>query len=313
MADHHILETPPLPPSPPDPPDPLETHTDMNTLKESTKDSFKAVLINKENSLNGLYLENDKWKAPMLPQDLGDAINLSEEDKERIYAPWKFSVIVKVFNKKLAHSYLKIKLTELWKPTEPLTLIDLGNDFYVAKFNNPDNMHKDLHEGPWFAIGKFLSVRRWEPNFVPEEDTQTHSVIWIRLPQLPTKFYDRNIFERIGNHLGTLLWIDTCTSAALRGRYARICNQVPLHEPIKKDVIVGTHKQRVVYEGEGVLCTGCGRLGNILTSYPISKIQPFSHIQDPNNCIPSTSKETVKVEEWQTVKFPKRKQSSRGV
>ncbi|XP_016565009.2 uncharacterized protein LOC107863556 [Capsicum annuum] len=54
-------------------------------------------------------------------------------------------LIVKVFNKKLAHNYLKIKLTELWKPSEPLTLIDLGNDFYIAKFNNPDNMQKELH------------------------------------------------------------------------------------------------------------------------------------------------------------------------
>lgn len=139
---------------------------------------------------------------------------------------------------------------EMWKPTEPLTLIDLGDDFYIAKFTNPENMQKALHSGSWFVTRSFLSVRHWEPNFILEEATQSHTAIWIRLPHFPTEFYDKKILERIGNKLGTLLKIDTCTSTTLRGRYARIYIQVPLDEPVKTFVNVDTHRQSMIYEGE---------------------------------------------------------------
>lgn len=55
-------------------------------------------------------------------------IHLTIEDKRRLYLPWKAFVIVKVFGKRLPYVYLRNKLQDLWKPSEPLTLIDLGND-----------------------------------------------------------------------------------------------------------------------------------------------------------------------------------------
>lgn len=60
-------------------------------------------------------------------------------------------MIVKVFGKRIAHTYLKNKLVDLWKLLESLTLIDLGCDFFIAKFSNPVSLHKALHEGTWFV------------------------------------------------------------------------------------------------------------------------------------------------------------------
>lgn len=129
------------------------------------------------------------------------------------------SVILKLFGKRLAHNYLKNKLIDMLKPTEPLTPIDLGWDYCIAKFTLPGNKNIALHGGPWFVAGNFLSIKQWEANFVPELASQTHTATWARLPQLPTEFYDRDILERVGRKLGTLLKNDTCPSAALRGRY----------------------------------------------------------------------------------------------
>lgn len=92
---------------------------------------------------------------------------MTNEAKLRIYQPWQHSVAVKLFNKRLAHNYLKTKLVDPWKTTEALALIDLGCDFYIAKFNKLENMIKALHGGPWFLTGTFLSVRQWKPNFMP--------------------------------------------------------------------------------------------------------------------------------------------------
>lgn len=58
------------------------------------------------------------------PTDLEDSIvKLSIEDMHHLYAPWKFSVIVKTFDSKFTHQYLKTKLEALWQLTEPLCLI----------------------------------------------------------------------------------------------------------------------------------------------------------------------------------------------
>ncbi|XP_019251145.1 PREDICTED: uncharacterized protein LOC109230067 [Nicotiana attenuata] len=163
-------------------------------------------------------------------------------------------------------------------------------------------MVKALRLGPWFISGNFLSIRKWEPKFVPQEATLSTTAIWIRLPQLPMEFYDKEILQKVGRKLGKLLKIDSCTSSTLRGRYARICIQVPLETPIETSVIIGDHKQAVIYKVEGTLCTSCGR-----TSKGCNYRKPQPTV--PSEA-PKTSEKNVEQREeneWKTVTFPKRK------
>lgn len=116
----------------------------------------------------------------------------------------------------------------LWKPTKELILIDLGNDYFIVKFLKEENMSTTIQKGSWFINGAFLSVRRWNPNFVAPTTTENYLAIWVRLPELPTKYYDHQILSNIGSKLGKLIKTDLCTSVTLKGRYARICIEVPL-------------------------------------------------------------------------------------
>lgn len=144
------------PPDPLEPPDPMAI--DLPVIPNSAepqKDNFKEKLLNKSCSINKNY-NHTTDKHPMYPSKKENTIHLSDEDKLRIYQPWQHSVVVKLFNKHLAHSYLKTKLADLWKPSEALTLTDLGCNFYIATFNRPKNMMKALHGGPWFVTGNFL-------------------------------------------------------------------------------------------------------------------------------------------------------------
>ncbi|XP_070004053.1 uncharacterized protein [Nicotiana sylvestris] len=159
-------------------------------------------------------------------------IFFSSEDRQRIYETWKYSIIIKLVGKCMLHHYLKRKIQDLWKPTEDFLLIGLGEDYYIIKFTKKENMDKAIHLGSWFINGHFLSISRWKPNFVARNEKLTTSAVWIRLHQLPMEFYDGKILEKIGNAIGRLLKIDTCTSTTLRGRYARICVEIPLEIPV---------------------------------------------------------------------------------
>ncbi|XP_059306341.1 uncharacterized protein LOC132057757 [Lycium ferocissimum] len=143
----------------------------------------------------------------------------------------------------------------MWRPTENLVLIDLGMDFFIVKFEEECNMNKVLLEGPWFITGHFLTVRSWEPNFVPNEAIIESTAIW-----------------------------------------------VPINSPVKSSIPIGEHTQTIVYEGEGVLCKGCGRLGH-------TKEKCQNRITNQN--APSTSSTTPQVpdasEKWTTVIFSKKK------
>lgn len=183
-----------------------------------------------------------------------------------MYHSWRFSLIFKVFGCKATYHYLRSKLVDPLKPFEHIILIGLRWNFFIVKFGLEENMVKVLHQGPWFIADNFLSVRRWEPKFIPEEATLSFTTIWIRLPQLPIEFYNKEILKKDGRKIGKLLKIDLCTSSTLRGQCARICIQISLEVPVETSVTIADHKQVVVYEGKGILCKEYGRLGHTLKS-----------------------------------------------
>lgn len=81
------------------------------------------------------------------PPTINDPIALSQEEKARLYDPWRFSIIVKLFARRISHLTLKAKLNELWKREKNLILIDLEWDFFIVKFNLEKSMTKALHGG----------------------------------------------------------------------------------------------------------------------------------------------------------------------
>ena len=68
----------------------------------------------------------------------------------------------------------------------------------------------------------------------------------------------------MGNKLGKLLKVDVVTSAAIRGRYARLCIQINMAYPFQyaRCVKIGAFWQAIIYENLPMLCYRCGRLGH---------------------------------------------------
>ena len=86
--------------------------------------------------------------------------------------------------------------------------------------------------------------------------------MWIRLPELPIKFYEHKALLKIGKAIGTVLHIDANTANGARGRFARLCVQVNLDKPLVKSIYLGRLKQSIQHEGIGTLCFECGRIGH---------------------------------------------------
>lgn len=164
-------------------------------------------------------------------------------------------------------------------------------------------MCKALHEGSWFILNHFLSVRGWEPKFISSAAQLTYVALWVRLPELPTEFYDFEILKKVGNKIGQLLKVDTCTTTTTRGRYARIYIEVPL----KTHIHIGTHKQVFLCEGLNLLYTKCGRFGHAGWNCQFSLTPPLNSIPSIITSTPNTSSTTpINDSEWKTITFPKK-------
>lgn len=155
--------------------------------------------------------------------------------------------------------------------------------------------------------GHYLSIKKWKPYFVPQNVKVTYSAVWVRLPHLPTEFYDAILLTKVGNAIEKLLKVDACTSSTLRGRYARLCVQISMEEPVLSSIQIGHHNQTILYEGDGYLCTSCGRFGHIRLRCLYQKLTPP---MAPSN--QGTALAPSDHEEWHTVKFPSRKNGKGG-
>uniref|UniRef100_A0A2N9GX50 CCHC-type domain-containing protein n=1 Tax=Fagus sylvatica TaxID=28930 RepID=A0A2N9GX50_FAGSY len=177
------------------------------------------------------------------PEDGEVVISIPRETKLRIRAPWSTSFIVKVFGRSVGYLFLVNRLKSLWKPIGGFSCVDLGLGFFLVKLDLADDFDRILKGGPWFIGEHFLSLRPWVPDFRPSEA----SVNTVACP---------------------VLRVDFNTASGTRGRFARLCIQLDLDKPLIKTVRVGKVRQAVIYEGIGLLCFHCGRIGHKIDKCP---------------------------------------------
>ena len=190
------------------------------------------------------------------------AVKLSPDMRKKIRAKWAFAIIVKVVGRTVGFHFLRNRVMSLWKPAGRLDCVDLGKDFFLMRFGLVEDYNNVLNGGPWFIGDHFLSIRRWEPNFKPTQASCSLVAVWIRLPELPFEYYELAVLKEIGNAIGPVLRIDSNTASEARGRYARICVQVDLCQPLINQILLEGLVQEIQYEGVRSLCFSCGRVGH---------------------------------------------------
>ena len=204
-------------------------------------------------------------------------IRLTPELKNQLAGPWKTSIILKLMGRPLGYLALQIRLVGIWCPTGTTHLIDLGYGFFIMRFAVLKDYHHALMDRPWFVGDQYLHVQAWEVDFHPQVAKITTTAVWIHLEQLHIEYYHPEFLKHVGQKLGKLLKIYAITSAAIRGRYAQVCVQINMTDPLPKRVKIGSFWQDIVYENLPVLCFQCGRIGHRETHYSKKMVQPTTN------------------------------------
>ena len=214
-------------------------------------------------------------------QDGSIRIGFTKEEKARMRAPWQKVLIIKTFGRRMAFPFLVERVQKMWNSCDGMDCIDLGYDYFLVKFKLPEDVDSILTGGPWFIGQHFLAIRQWDPEFKASTATLTSIAVWIRLLELPIKFYESSAPLKIGRAIGPVLRIDSHTANGERGRFARLCVQVNLDKPLVRKLYLSKLAQNVLYEGINTLCFSCGRIGHKIETCPYTiREQPKEQSMD---------------------------------
>jgi pentatricopeptide repeat protein len=87
------------------------------------------------------------------------------------------------------------------------------------------------------------------------------------------QFHDK-VLTAIGNRIGRTIKVDKNTLQQERGKYARLCVEVDLSQPLLAMFSIKDRTYKVEYEGLHLLCLGCGKFGHYVEGCPTKDINP---------------------------------------
>ncbi|XP_028111147.1 uncharacterized protein LOC114309572 [Camellia sinensis] len=152
-------------------------------------------------------------------------------------------------------------LAKIRKPWENALIVRLlGKNIGYNMLCSREDCTKVFTEGPWVIMDHYLTVRRWEPNFKPSEAFETTTAVWVRFPELPIEYYQEKVLFAIAKSIGKPLKIDWTTAMATRGKFARVCVEMDLSQPLKPKFILEGKLYSIEYESLHSFCFLCGRV-----------------------------------------------------
>ncbi|KAL3502864.1 hypothetical protein ACH5RR_037313 [Cinchona calisaya] len=111
---------------------------------------------------------------------------------------------------------------------------------------------------------------------------------------------------KAGSQLVKRLKVDNRTALEFRGKFASLCVQINLNQPLKQSVLIGDYAQEVQYEGIS-FCYNCGFMGHIQESCEVSGKSlddgPIVHNLDINSKV---NEHNNAFGDWMKVKFSKK-------
>ncbi|KAK3198009.1 hypothetical protein Dsin_021424 [Dipteronia sinensis] len=141
-------------------------------------DSFKSKLLGMTNPRSWSRVSTNEAKLNIGKEDIlisdgptGPVMKISPKLKEQLHKPWFNALVLKNMGRPHTLNFMLTKLNQKWTLHGQWQLTDLGDGYFVARFQMKEDLEYVLIEDLWVIINQYLTVQRWRPNFVHVEDS----------------------------------------------------------------------------------------------------------------------------------------------
>ncbi|KAG8504048.1 hypothetical protein CXB51_002365 [Gossypium anomalum] len=216
---------------------------DVYRKKEQNQDeNLKSLGKNCDGDLE--FLEGDVKKSMVnnIP-----AIEFSKRIQQILFKGMETTVVLKLLSWNIGYAALFNQISSLWRPTKPFHIMDIENNYFLAKLQCIEDYNKAISQRPWIIYGQYLIVHPWKKYFNPMKSYPSMVLAWIRLLGLLGFMYKRRILEEVGGLVGRVVKFDLNTDSKTRGCFARMVVFVNLNKPLVSQVMVNREMKRVEY------------------------------------------------------------------
>ncbi|XP_045821903.1 uncharacterized protein LOC123914775 [Trifolium pratense] len=199
--------------------------------------------------------EQDNRLFPMLHVD--------KDFIDELSVPWKDALIVKLSGNECGFDGMKRNLDGQWGLAGEFDLLDIGNGFFVVKFNSEEDKTKVIKGIPWDIYGHHLLIRQWTQTFNAKTETIEKTMSWVRIVSLNLVYHDESFLWAIASAIGIPIEVILDALRVERGRFARVCVEIDMNKPVVRSVGINGEWYEVQYEGLCV-CQHCSCYGHCL-------------------------------------------------
>ena len=125
--------------------------------------------------------------------------------------PWKDALVVKVLGLFLSYTAMREKLRVMWKLSAGFEVMDVGNGYFMIKFDRPEDREKVIAKGPGMLNDHYLAVKKWSVDFNPLDDCFGRTMVWVCFPSLNLMYYDEEIIKKVAAGVGVPVKVDMTT------------------------------------------------------------------------------------------------------
>ncbi|KAL4311375.1 hypothetical protein GQ457_01G022070 [Hibiscus cannabinus] len=258
--------------------------TDMNQQTEGNQDGEKSTYVGKvmANCSVGIgangptsFREDD---VTILEDDIIldrnrpiPSIQFSDRVHDQIDHNLRSALIVRLLGRTIGYNVILSRIHALLKPIGSLQLFDLENNYFIVRFSNESDYTRVLTDGLWTIFGSYLLVQTWSRNFTTSEKYLSQVIVWVRIPGLPYRYYNKALFRYIALLLGKVVRVDYNTTDGFRGKFACLAIAVDLNQPLISCIRIDGKVRKLEYEGLHNICFDCGVYGHSKDCCPLSK------------------------------------------
>lgn len=190
-------------------------------------------------------------------------ISLDKKIFEDLCQCWRDALVIKLLGKNIGCTIMKDRLHRLWKPKGGFDIIDVDNGYYMVKFDMQEDKDRIVAGGPWMLFDHYLCVFYWSPDFASSNAKIQKTMVWVRFLGLNLLYYSESVLMGLASVIGKPIRVDTNTLNVEWGRFARVCVEIDLTQPVVGKYCLDDHWYRVEYEGLHLICSKCGCCGHV--------------------------------------------------
>ncbi|KAL5729843.1 hypothetical protein ACHQM5_002738 [Ranunculus cassubicifolius] len=121
--------------------------------------------------------------------------------------------------------------TQLIKPQGDWAITPLGKGFFMFRLSSKDEFVRVWSQA-WKFDNQNLRFTQWTPEFDPDKQRSTSSLLWVQFPKLKQQYWDYECLMRIGKGVGKPIGVDQRTLKRELGYFANVLIDVDLSKPV---------------------------------------------------------------------------------